>query len=483
MKYAVQRYGSWEWLDLDAPLRTDGPEWALSTWGVMTATLTPEQAQQTALDGRPVFEEWGTLIHAETGDTADRRRWTGIVARSEVKGASHELRIVEFPGYSDGVPVDALIRGTGTDPAVLLRAVWQAIQAYPNSWLNVDVLGETPVRLGTDLDDKAAIAHAVMVARKETLDALQGARQETTAELQDLTNTLGDEVAAARAQVVAAQSSLNGLFATDAPQGQIDDAKSTLTARQAALTALETTYQAETAAGRWAVQNAASTVEAARVAHDEAKEAYQAAAELAKEQGGAYEIRPEDLTDAAKAIADLVRSSGIEWTTAVDYSEGPPQCYIRVHYPRAGTRRDDLIFEQGENVISELNPVREGSEYANSGYGIGAGEGPDAVRATIENPSPRLRRPVTVEDRSLHRVDQLQARLRAEVERLDGEPYVSQITVIDHDYAPIGSWQVGDIITVTGQVPHLGAYRKPHRIISWKYQGETRAELRLAPAR
>lgn len=482
MRYTAQRYGTWEWLDLDVDLITDGPEWALSSWGVMTATISPEQAALVAADGRPVFEEWGTLVYAETDDDTERRRWGGIVARTETKGAQHELRIVEFPGYADGVPVDVLVRGTGTDPVVLIREVWQAVQAHPTGWLNIDVIGETPVRLGTDLDDRVAAARALMDIRKAQLDGFSEAKAEKTAELMDTSVTLADDVAAAREAVAAAQATLNGLYESDAPQEQIDDALTLLAGRRNTLATLEAAYAVETAAARAALATAAGDVDFARALHEESRVSYQAAVDRAREEGGAYEVRAEDLTDAAKAIADIVRASGVEWTTGIEYSDTVPQFYIRVHYPHAGTRRDDLVFEQGVNIVSELDPVRDGSDYANAGYGIGAGEGSSAVRATVEQPSDRLRRPVVVEDRSLQRVDQVSAKVRAEIARLDGAPYVSQITVIDHELAPIGAWAVGDIITITGSVPHLGEYAKAHRIISWKYQGETRAELRLAPA-
>lgn len=483
MRYAAQRYGSWDWLNLDAPLVTDGPEFALSSWGVMRATITPELGQGIAEDGRPVFEEWGTLIHVETPGDTDRRRWTGIVARSELKGAEWVLRVVEFPGYASGIPIDALIRGTGTDPAELIRQIWQSVQAHPNSWLNVDVVGETPVRLGTDLDDAVAAARAAMDARRQTLDGLQDTRATAAATLQNDAYTLADEVAAARSQLTAAQATLAGLLAAGATAAQVADARDVVASRQGTLTGLETAYRTETGAGRAALAAAAGNVEQARELYDQARDAYQAAVDKARTEGGAYEIRPEDLTDAARAISDVVRSSGVEWTTGVEYSETVPQCFIRVHYPRAGTTRDDLKFEQGVNVISELVAVRDGDDYANAGHGIGAGEGSAAIRATVENPSPRLRRPTVFEDRSLKTAAQLTAALRAQVAALDGEPYVQAITVIDHENAPVGSWSVGDVIRIEGHVPHLGRYSKRHRVISWKYLGPDRAEIQLEPAR
>src|SRR5690606_606008 len=177
------------WLDLELPLDTEGPEWALSTYGVMYATVAPDLGLQKAEDGRSVLEEWGTLIHAETeGDNI--RRWTGIVVRSELRGKEWSLTIHEFPGYLDGIPVESLIRAVEDDPADIIRQIWQNVQIMPNSWLGVTVDRSTSVRIGTKSSDLAAAARATMDARNETLNALNKTKTEKTKELQDATLTL-----------------------------------------------------------------------------------------------------------------------------------------------------------------------------------------------------------------------------------------------------------------------------------------------------
>lgn len=479
MRYAAQRYGTWEWLDLEVPLDTDGPEWALSTYGIMYATVAPELGLQKAGDGRSVLEEWGTLIHAETGTGASSRRWTGIVVRSELAGKNWELTIHEFPGYLQGTPIETLIRGVNSDPADLIRQIWQDVQAMPNSWHGVTVTGSTPVRLGTDSDDKAAIARATMDARKQTLDTLNKSKNKETSELQDLTVTLADELALARAQVTEAKNTVNTLISSGAPKAQIEAARLTVVSRQATLTAAQTAYTNEINAKKSALKNAKTNKEAAQKAYDAAKTAYDKAKTKAQEDGGAYEIRPEDTPDAMQSLINICDTAGVEWTTTTRYSNEEPILGINVHYPAAGSVRNDLIFEQGVNIISELTLVRDGEDYANAAIGVGSGEGDKAVRASIASTSPRMRRVTVHEDRSLKKQSQLLAAMRKGLKSKSGEPYVAEIRIVATDMVPMFSWNVGDHIVVCGEVPHYGWYSKLHRIISWKMIGDNQAELRL----
>lgn len=482
MQYLAQRYGTWEWLDLELPLDTDGPEWALSTYGVMYATVAPELGLQKSEDGRPVLEEWGTLIHAETGEGATSRRWTGIVVRSELEGKTWSVTINEFPGYLHGTPVESLVRGVVADPANLIRQLWQDTQILPNSYLGVTVRGSTPVRIGTRSDDLAAAARATMDGRKQTLDALNKDKSSKTSDLQDATVTLADEVALARRGVTEAQAIVNQLIKSGASSAQIEAARLTVVSRQAVLNAAQAGYTAETNAKKAALKNAKTNKDAAQKAYDSAKTAYDKAKDKAVEDGGAYEIRPEDTPDTLSAVDDLCAETGIEWTTDTKYSDGEPQLYVDVHYPAAGSVRDDLLFEQGVNIISELKLVRDGEMYANAALGVGAGEGDKAIRASIASTSKRMRRVTVIEDKSIKRQDNLLATMRKEMKGRTGEPFVSEIEIVDSPMAPMFSWSVGDHIMVSGNVPHYGWYSKLHRIISWQLRGDHQAVLRLEPS-
>ena len=476
MRYAAQRFGTWEWLDLEVPFDTDGPEYALSTYGIMECTIAPEIGLLKAEDGRLLLEEWGTFIHVE--DDNNIRRWTGIVVESALEGAEWKVTVWEFPGYLDGLPVESLIRGVKADPADLVRQIWLEAQSKPHSWHGASVEGSTPVRIGTDSDDKVAAARATMDARRATLDALNKSKASATKDLQDLTATLADEVSQARAQLTAAQSALSTLIKDNASSAEVDTARAVVTARQATLTQAQTASTAETNAGKAAKAAAKTNKDAAQKAYDAAQKAYDSAKDKAQEDGGAYEIRSEDLKDSLDAVNDLCDEAGLEWYTSTTYSTSEPILTVHVRSPKVGTRRDDLVFEQGVNIISELRLTR-GKDYANAAIGVGAGEGDKAVRSAVASTSPRMRRVTVVEDKSIKTVSAMAPIMQKDLNKRTGDPFVATITVVDTPFAPMFSWNVGDTITVSGNVPHYGYYSKLHRITAWQMKGEYQAELTL----
>lgn len=478
MRYAAQRYGTWEWLDLELPLHTDGPEWALSSFGVMEAEVAPDLGLQRAGDGRLVLEEFGTLIHVESGDSLKSRHWTGIVTSSSLQGKTWRVEIQEFPGYLQGTPVEHLIRGVKADPAELIRQLWQNVQSMRNAWLGVTVHGSTSVRIGTDSDDKVAVARAARDARKQTLDSLSNTKNEKSKELQDATSTLADEVDLARKQVTEAQNAYKNLAASGATEAELASALATVRSRTTTLNNVVAAYKLETSAKEAALRDARTNRDAAQVAYDAAEKAYQDAKDLASEDGGAYEIRPDDTPDAYESLRALSDFSGVEWTTSTTWSETTPDLGVHIHYPSAGTRRDDLVFEIGVNVMEDPNLVR-GEDYANASVGVGSGEGTAAIRGNIESSSPRLRRATVFEDKALKTQAQLLASMRRDLTGRTGDPYFEEIEVVDHNFAPMFSWNLGDIITVSGEIPHYGYINKLHRIVAWQMLGEHRAILRL----
>ena len=482
LRYALQRYGTWEWLDLEAPLvSSDAGELALSAYGVMRATVpAPAAHRVTAHDGRSMFERWGTIVHIETGDPrAPRRHWTGIVESATLGASGWDLHLVELVGYLDGIPYEGLVRAIREDPATIVRQLVTDTQSHTGGWFGCTVEGATPVRVGTDLDAQVAQARATRDARKEQLDAFSKTASTRTREMQDLDATLSDEVTEALAQLGLAQQQLAQLVADAAPSEQITIARQTVATRESVYRSTAVAHQAELAAGRAALAQARATKEEAQASYDAADASYQAFVERRKTEGGAYEIRADDLRDTYREIQALAREHGFEWSTRTHYSAGAPQVAIIIHYPAAGSRRDDLIFDTSVNILDPLE--LEDGEYANVAIGRGAGEGPTAVQATVTQPSPRMRRPIVVEDRSMRTNARARAAARAALKSTTGDPYPTEITVRDHPNCRIGSWQVGDIITVRGVTTIGTTWRGLVRIKSWSRVSSTRARLRVDP--
>ncbi len=144
--YIAQRATTGEFLDYDVPLRRDELKWDLSGPGALRATVAPDVGLMRAPDGRPLLEEWGTLIYAEADGQI---RWGGIVIQSDFSGPEWRVEAAGFSTYPHGIPYGSELRRTGADPADLVRHLWDHVQSYRDGDLGVVVTGSTPVRLGT----------------------------------------------------------------------------------------------------------------------------------------------------------------------------------------------------------------------------------------------------------------------------------------------------------------------------------------------
>lgn len=153
---------------------------------------------------------------------------------------------------------------------------------------------------------------------------------------------------------------------------------------------------------------------------------------------------------------------------------------IDVGYPRLGTRRADLSFVQGDNVISLVTPTVDGDDYANEVLGIGAGEGKASVQRTIAVRDGRLRRTAVYTAKDVKQSSRLDALIRDELTRRRNMLEITSITVRNHPSARIGSWQVGDDILVQAELPWLGEIALWCRITAWAMVSDDTATLTLA---
>ncbi|MEV0438402.1 hypothetical protein AB0I84_14010 [Streptomyces spectabilis] len=148
-------------------------------------------------------------------------------------------------------------------------------------------------------------------------------------------------------------------------------------------------------------------------------------------------------------IEDMVQvEGGPEWTETVSWAGEKPRNRIRLGWPRLGTRRRDLTFTTGVNIIEPVSVEYDADEAAQVVIGLGAGEGRSRRREINAVRTGRLRLEHVIELPSEKGKDRLAARARTEriARQVTGE--VTEITVRDHPAAPIGSWQIGDEVRV-----------------------------------
>ncbi|MEV5451331.1 hypothetical protein [Streptomyces sp. NPDC052535] len=140
---------------------------------------------------------------------------------------------------------------------------------------------------------------------------------------------------------------------------------------------------------------------------------------------------------------------GPEWTETTDWSNGRPAGRIRLGWPRLGTRRTDISFTSGVNVATTVPVSYDADDYAQVVIALGAGEGRGRRRAIDAIRNGRLRLEHVLEVPAEKGNDRLAARARTERTSRQVMGEVTEIEVIDHPAARIGSWQVGDDVRVS----------------------------------
>lgn len=481
-RYIAQRALTNEILELELPLDRDELTWDLSGPGTLRGTLTPDIGQLRAADGRLLLEEWGTLLYAEADGEI---RWGGIVVSSKFAGEKWSVEAAGFTTYPTGIPFTASYSGVKVDPAAVVRMLWAHVQSFPDANLGVTVVGETPVRLGSD--SEVYLANAVAAVKEETARVaseeakLDAARKQLTDARKAQTDATKARTAARKvvterksaltaakktkdpAKISAAQSALdaaNRAFA--AADARVTSTKATVTTRSAAVTA-------QTAV----VKDRKGDLKDAKDAETENKEKVSA-------DGGAYKLRWWEAPDAGAEIDKLARETPFDYVERHSWSGEGIRHEVQLAYPRLGRRREDLAFVQGDNIVSLVEPDLDGADFANEVLGLGAGEGAGALRRTTAVRDGRLRRVAVHSAKDVASASRLDAQIRDALiqHRLGLE--IDSVSVRDHPNAPIGSWSLGDDVLIEASLPWLGDIAVWHRITGWTLTSDHTATLQLA---
>ncbi|GBQ03922.1 hypothetical protein SSP531S_54010 [Streptomyces spongiicola] len=173
--------------------------------------------------------------------------------------------------------------------------------------------------------------------------------------------------------------------------------------------------------------------------------------------------------DCGQALDQLAQSIPFDWieTHAWTGTGNQIDSRIRLGRPRLGRKRDDLRFADGENIAAIAKPEGMGDEYANEVMVLGKGEGRKMWRFQVHRyEAGRLRRVVTVADKSLKTAATMRARGMQELNARTGSIQIPAIQLINHPNARFGAWQLGDDIRVQVHVPWYGDIDLWHRIVS-----------------
>jgi hypothetical protein len=506
-KFMAQRATTKQWLHRDIPfLERESLENQLSAVGPLTTSINPIVGRQIAADGRPLFEELGTLLYA----VADGEiRWGGIVQSSAWDGTKWAIDASTFASYPHRIPFQGEYRGVQVDPADIMRAIWAHVQSYPDGDLGVVVTGSTGLKVGTDSDDKATatskaydarnaeykatqtelarLKKIVATTRATTLKSGTDARTAASKVLSEKKRVLTvqnrnltakkKDLTAANTALTAANEAVvraNQLIAN--AKNDIARAQSAYDTAKAAVTQTGTVIKQQQAA----VDAQSKVVDAAQAVKDKAQDVKQAAADQASADGGAYKILWWDTPNCGQEIDDLASETPFDWTERHYFdAAGEVHHEIQVHYPRAGRFRSDLRFATGENITEIVQAQSDGDTFANEVFGVGAGEGSGALRRSTAVRNGRLRTVAVVSAKNISRKDSLDARIRKELTARLNTLTFPKITVKHTRQTPIGSWDLGDDILVQADIPWLGRQSIRHRIVAWNQDDDTHATLTL----
>lgn len=153
--------------------------------------------------------------------------------------------------------------------------------------------------------------------------------------------------------------------------------------------------------------------------------------------------------DLAKEFEDMAGLAPFEWTVRHAWDGEQISHELVYGYPRLGRRRDDLRFVVGENVSTRPAVQRQGEDYASEVLVLGAGEGRAMMRAEDNSVArSRLGRDVVVMDKTITTPNGARTRAAAEAKARSGGPEISELTVLNHPHAALGTYSVGDDIYV-----------------------------------
>ena len=151
--------------------------------------------------------------------------------------------------------------------------------------------------------------------------------------------------------------------------------------------------------------------------------------------------------DLGGEIDALAKATPFEYREAHVWSGDTINHKLRLGYPTIGRRRHDLRFVVGEN-IQIIPSIDFGEDYASEVLTLGAGTGRKMIRGTSGRPDSRLRRVAVVSKTSLTSTTKANTFAGQEVLRRLGLADVSEVTILDHPHALLGSFDVGDEILV-----------------------------------
>jgi hypothetical protein len=166
-------------------------------------------------------------------------------------------------------------------------------------------------------------------------------------------------------------------------------------------------------------------------------------------EAGPVKLNWYETHDLGQEIEDLSKNTPFDYLEIVEWDGDNIGHRVELGYPRLGRRRNDLRFVVGENILAGPPTPRDGDLYANEMEVLGAGAGRTMIRGRASLPrGGRLRRVAVEQVKSLRTIRAANARAMSLLKQRIELGDVTDVTVLDHPHAPLGSFRAGDEILI-----------------------------------
>ncbi len=194
-------------------------------------------------------------------------------------------------------------------------------------------------------------------------------------------------------------------------------------------------------------------------------------------------VRAVDKLDCGDYIDALARDIPFDYVERSEWNSDRTDIIKKIHlgYPRLGLIQETIAFILNENVLSAKPHTETETDWV-SDVGVTGWFPGFEYSSTLANADPnRLRRYLDEATANIDSNERAAAWAHRRLARRQTPAYWEQITIDpNHPNAPMGTFDVGDTIIVSGFMPWVGHIRQYHKIIAIQFDvGKNTCQLQL----
>jgi hypothetical protein len=369
--------------------------WNLDAADTFTVTLSPPRPDMMTPAGEPLLTEWRDACYLEEDGNI---KFGGILVASTFNGPAWQQSYMGFGGYPNGIPYEgANYTVTFREAMDVVRYLWAWVQAQESSIGMTVTAANTGVQLGAELPSLP------------------------------VTDVLGEP-------------SRNG--------------QSTLWISHPDNFQAGMVIRVGDEGTTYVIKSLSNHVATLTTTLKGATSRYYTGAPIAQVVSPTpFQLLWYNSTDIGNEIEQIRQEAVFDWRETHTWSDSATKAGVShrldIGVPRLGSRRTDLRFTEGENIIQPATVTRDGTAYATRVVALGYGSGSATVRADVNARTGNLNRTYIYTDAALTTAARASAAGQKVLASMANIDAVTQVVVMNHPHAPFGSFFCGDDILVT----------------------------------